>query len=77
MKRLELRLHVDMASEDRLLKLAEIAKKYAGATPIAVLVLLPGEAETLIGNTALKVQISDELLEAVNRLFGARVAEFG
>ena len=40
-------------------------------------VLLPGEAETLIGNTALKVQISDELLEAVNRLFGARVAEFG
>lgn len=76
-KRLELRLHVDMATDERLMKLAEIAKKFAGATPIAVSVLMPGEAEALIGNTALKVQVSDELLEAVNRLFGARVAEFG
>ena len=38
---------------------------------------MPGEAETLIGNTNLKVQVTDELLEAVNRLFGARVAEPG
>ena len=76
-KRLELRLHVDMATDERLNKLAEIAKKFAGATPIAVSVLMPGEAEALVGNTALKVQVSDELLEAVNRLFGARVAEFG
>ncbi len=76
-KRLELRLHVDMATDERLMKLAELAKKFAGATPIAVSVLMPGEAEALIGNTALKVQVSDELLEAVNRLFGARVAEFG
>jgi DNA polymerase III subunit alpha len=76
-KRLELRLHVDMASDERLMKLAELAKRYAGATPIAISVLMPGEAEALIGNTVLKVQVSDELVEAVNRLFGARVAEFG
>jgi DNA polymerase III subunit alpha len=76
-KRLELRLHVDMATDERLVKLSDLAKRFAGATPIAVSVLLPGEAETLIGNTALKVQVSDELLDAVNRLFGARVAEFG
>ena len=38
---------------------------------------MPGEAETLIGSTALKVQVTDELLESVNRLFGARVAEPG
>ncbi len=76
-KRLELRLHVDMATEDKLSKLADIARKYAGATPIAVALHLPGEAEALIGNTNLKVQITDELLEAVNRLFGARVAEPG
>ncbi len=76
-KRLELRLHVDMATEEKLSKLAGIARKYAGATPIAVALHMPGEAETLIGNTNLKVQITDELLEAVNRLFGARVAEPG
>jgi DNA polymerase-3 subunit alpha len=76
-KRLELRLHVDQASDRNLAQLAELARKYAGATPIAVAVLLPGEAEALIGGTSLKVQVCDELLESVNRLFGARVAEPG
>jgi DNA polymerase-3 subunit alpha len=76
-KRLELRLQVDMATDERLARLADIARKFAGATPVAIALVLPGEAEALIGNTALKVQISDELLESVNRLFGARVAEFG
>ncbi len=76
-KRLELRLHVDMATDEKLAKLAEIAKKHAGATPIAVALNMPGEAEALIGNTNLKVQVTDELLESVNRLFGARVAEPG
>jgi hypothetical protein len=38
---------------------------------------MPGEAEALVGNTNLKVSITDELLESVNRLFGARVAEPG
>ncbi|GMU60535.1 MAG: hypothetical protein AMXMBFR34_22980 [Myxococcaceae bacterium] len=76
-KRLELKLHVDMATDEKLEKLAELAKKFAGATPIAIALHLPGEAETLIGGTNLKVQVTDELLESVNRLFGARVAEPG
>jgi DNA polymerase-3 subunit alpha len=76
-KRLELRLHVDQATDANLTRLAELARKYAGATPIAVAVLLPGEAEALIGTTGLKVLVCDELLESVNRLFGARVAEPG
>jgi DNA polymerase-3 subunit alpha len=76
-KRLELRLHVDQATDANLTRLAELARKYAGATPIAVAVLLPGEAEALIGTTSLKVLVCDELLESVNRLFGARVAEPG
>lgn len=75
-KRLELKLHVDMATEENLSKLAEIAKKHVGATPIAVAVHMPGEAEAL-WSSAMKVQVSDELLESVNRLFGARVAEPG
>jgi DNA polymerase-3 subunit alpha len=76
-KRLELRLHVDQATDANLTRLAELARKYVGATPIAVAVLLPGEAEALIGTTSLKVLVCDELLESVNRLFGARVAEPG
>jgi DNA polymerase III subunit alpha len=76
-KRLELRLHVDMATDEKLAQLAVIAKKHAGATPIAVALHMPGEAEALVGNTNLKVQVTDELLESVNRLFGARVAEPG
>ncbi len=76
-KRLELRLHVDMATDEKLARLAELAKKHAGATPIAVALHMPGEAEALVGSTNLKVQITDELLESVNRLFGARVAEPG
>lgn len=76
-KRLELRLHVDMATDEKLAQLAEIAKKHAGATPIAVALHMPGEAEALVGGTNLKVQVTDELLESVNRLFGARVAEPG
>ena len=76
-KRLELRLHASMATEERLVKLSEIVRKHAGATPIAVALLMPGEAEALIGGTSFKVQVSDELLESVNRLFGARVAELG
>lgn len=76
-KRLELRLHVDMATDEKLARLAELAKKHAGATPIAVALHMPGEAEALVGNTNLKVAVTDELLESVNRLFGARVAEPG
>jgi len=76
-KRLELRVPADLLTEERVSKLHELAKKYAGATPVAVSVLFPGEAEALIGNTSLKVQVNDDLLTAVDRLFGMRVVEFG
>jgi DNA polymerase-3 subunit alpha len=74
-KRLELRLHVDMATDEKMAQLAVIAKKHAGATPLAVALHIPGEAEALVGGLNVKVALSDELLESVNRLFGARVAE--
>ncbi len=76
-KRLELRLPVDLVTEERLSKLTQIATQYAGATPVAVSVLFPGEAEALIGGTTLKVQVSDELLLAVDKLFGMKVVELG
>jgi DNA polymerase III subunit alpha len=76
-KRLELRVPADLLTEERLSKLTQLGKQYAGATPVAVSVLFPGEAEALIGGTALKVQVSDELLLAVDKLFGMKVVELG
>ncbi|WP_375761320.1 DNA polymerase III subunit alpha [Corallococcus exercitus] len=76
-KRLELRLPAEIVTEERLAKLNELAKKYAGATPVAVSVLFPGEAEAHISGTTLKVQVNDDLLLAVDRLFGQKVVEFG
>jgi DNA polymerase-3 subunit alpha len=76
-KRLELRVPADQVTEERLAKLQELSKKFAGATPVAVSVLFKGEGEALIGNTGVKVQVSDELLQAVDRLFGMKVVELG
>ena len=76
-RRLELRLDADLVSEERLLGLAELAKKHAGATPVAVSVVFPGEAEVIIAGTQLKVAPTDEMLAAVNKLFGTKVAELG
>jgi DNA polymerase III subunit alpha len=76
-RRLELRLGVDMATDGNLSRLAELVKKHPGPTPMAVALLLPGEAEALIGPTAVRVQVTDGLMEAINRIFGAKVAEPG
>jgi DNA polymerase-3 subunit alpha len=46
-----------------------------GPTPTEVNALFKDEA--LIGNTGVKVQASDELLQAVDRLFGMKVVELG
>ena len=76
-KRLELRVRADLVTEDRLERLSGLAKEHAGATPLAVSIVLPGEAEALIGNTGLKVDVSDALIAAVDRLFGEKVVELG
>lgn len=44
---------------------------------MAVSLLFTNEAEALIGNTSLKVQVNDDLILAVERLFGMKVVEFG
>ncbi|MHB8879474.1 MAG: DNA polymerase III subunit alpha, partial [Myxococcaceae bacterium] len=74
-KRLEIRVRADLVTDDRLTRVAELAGKYAGATPLAMFILLPGEAEAVVGSSTLKVTVSDELIEAVDRLFGTKVAE--
>jgi DNA polymerase-3 subunit alpha len=76
-KRLELRLRADLVTEQRLEQLSGLARSHAGGTPLAVSIVLPGEAEALIGNTGLTVDVSDDLIAAVDNLFGEKVVELG
>ncbi len=74
-KRLEVRLRAEAITEERLMQLAQLARKNVGSTPIALSILIPGQAEATIGSTELKVAVSDELIDSVDKLFGGKVAE--
>jgi len=74
-RRLELRVPAESITEERLLSLADLAKSNAGATPLVLSILIPGEAEATIGAIQHKVAVSDDLLAAMDRLFGSKVAE--
>ncbi len=76
-RRVEVKLAAGEVTEEKLAKLKELASKHAGATPVAMSILFPGEAEVLIGGTQLKVAVDDELIGQVNRLFGGNVVEVG
>jgi hypothetical protein len=56
-KRLEIKVSAAAVTEERLSRLAELARNHAGATPIAMSILLPGEAERVreIGAQQLRV----------------------
>jgi DNA polymerase-3 subunit alpha len=74
-KRLELRLRAEAITEERLVQLAQLARQNVGSTPIALSILIPGQAEATIGSTELRVAVSDELIDSVDKLFGDKVAE--
>jgi DNA polymerase-3 subunit alpha len=74
-KRLEVKVEADLVTEDRLQRLAELAGKSSGQTPLAMSIRVPGQAEALIGATSYRVAVSDELITAVDKIFGAKVAE--
>ncbi len=74
-RRLELRVPVESITEERLRLLAELAKSNAGSTPLVLSILIPGEAEATIGSIQHRVGVSDDLLAAMDRLFGSKVAE--
>ncbi|HME90394.1 MAG TPA: hypothetical protein VKE49_03160, partial [Myxococcaceae bacterium] len=62
-------------TDERLRQLAELARRCTGPTPLSVRILLPGQAVATIGNTSLKVTVTDELIRSVEKLFGAQAAE--
>ena len=76
LKRFELRLRADLVTDERLEELSRLARSHAGATPVALSIVFPGEAEAVIG-APLKVDVTDELISQVDRLFGEKVVELG
>jgi DNA polymerase-3 subunit alpha len=74
-KRLEVKVDAALVTEERLKKLAEVVGKSTGPTPLALSIRLAGSAEAVIGGTPYRVAVSDELISAVDRIFGAKVAE--
>jgi DNA polymerase III subunit alpha len=76
LKRLELRVRADLVTDERLEELSRLAQSHAGATPLALSIVFPGEAEAVIGAHC-KVDVTDELISQVDRLFGEKVVELG
>ncbi len=73
--RIELKLSAEQATSDRLAELKALFGKYPGSCRASLSIVVPGAAETKIALKATRVAPSDDLLAAVDRLFGAKVAQ--
>jgi DNA polymerase-3 subunit alpha len=73
--RLELRVHCEEASPDRLRALRQLLEKHPGECGVALHLVIPGESETRIALPALGVRPGPLLLEDLVGLFGRDVAE--
>jgi DNA polymerase III subunit alpha len=73
--RIELKLSAEQATSEKLTELKSLLGKFPGSCSASLSIVLPGPAETKIALKALRVAPSDDLLAAVDRLFGAKVAQ--
>ena len=73
--RVELRLPAEQATPERLAELKALFGKFPGSCSTSLNIVVSGTAETRIALKATRVAPSDDLLAAVDRLFGAKVAQ--
>ena len=73
--RVELKLSAEQATSEKLAELKSLFGKYPGSCSASLSIVVPGAAETKIALKALRVAPSDDLLAAVDRLFGGKVAQ--
>jgi DNA polymerase-3 subunit alpha len=73
--RVELKLSADQATSERLTELKALFGKYPGSCSASLSIVVPGTAETRIALKGTRIAPSDELLAAVDRLFGGKVAQ--
>jgi DNA polymerase-3 subunit alpha len=72
--RIEMRLEAGQATPEKLAELKALLAKYPGSCAAAVSIVVPSTAETRISLKNVRVAPSDDLLAAVDRLFGGKVA---
>ena len=73
--RVELKLSAEQATEAKLAELKLLFTKHPGSCSAALSILLPGTAEARIALKGTRIAPDDELLAAVDRLFGGKVAQ--
>ena len=73
--RVELRVAIEQATPERLAELKALLAKHPGGCVAALTLIQPGTAETRIALKTTKVAPDDDLLAAVDRLFGAKVCQ--
>jgi DNA polymerase-3 subunit alpha len=73
--RVELKLSAEQATSEKLTELKTLFGKYPGSCTTSLSIVLPGSAETKIALKGTRVAPSDDLLAAVDRLFGGKVAQ--
>ncbi|MCL2777994.1 MAG: DNA polymerase III subunit alpha [Polyangiaceae bacterium] len=75
-KRVIIRLRAEATHDDDLRKMAEVLAKSKGACPITLTFKMSDGAEAVLGlGQNFRVEVSDELLSGLERIFGAQVAE--
>ena len=75
--RIELKLSAEQATSERLAELKTLVQfgKHPGSCSTSLSIVVPGAAETKIALKGTRVAPSDDLLAAVDRLFGGKVAQ--
>jgi DNA polymerase-3 subunit alpha len=73
--RVELKLSAEQATAEKLAELKALFGKYPGSCSTSLTIVVPGAAETKIAVKGTRVAPSDDLVAAVDRLFGGKVAQ--
>jgi DNA polymerase-3 subunit alpha len=73
--RVELKLSADQATAEKMAELKALFGKYPGSCSASLSIVVPGTSETRIALKGTRVAPSDDLLAAVDRLFGGKVAQ--
>jgi DNA polymerase III subunit alpha len=73
--RIELKLSAEQATSEKLAELKTLFGRYPGSCSTTLSIVVSGSAETKIALKGTRVAPSDDLLAAVDRLFGSKVAQ--
>ncbi|AKV01786.1 DNA polymerase III alpha subunit [Labilithrix luteola] len=75
-KQVAIRLHADTTSEVELRKMADVLAKSPGNCPVTLVLALKDGAEAFLAlGKQYRVEVSDEVLSGLERVFGEQVAE--